>query len=225
MRFIAIYTDVAGYPNRREQLARLAAAHGGGFLAISPDDKDLGLPQIRLPDTWVPAAMPRAVADYWRAGYQWVRAIEQHALVADHFIGIEGDVGGDDAAWSALFGCTFDPQIDVACPFARNSPRGWGMFGALAVFTRRAIPWISAKAEETREMLHENSIPLSVAAAGGTIRDLRAITGPRLFSRLTLRYCQLNRPQPVPLLRPGMLSHPCKYDHPTGEPVNGGPGA
>jgi hypothetical protein len=209
-RLQVVFTDTAGFPNRREQLSRIATDCGADFTAISPDDMALGIQQATIPPDWLPMDTPYPQDHWLRAGYYWIAAIQALDIQASHYIGIEGDVHGDDDAWRHLFSAKIHDGIDLAGPFIR-SHGGHHMHGCMAILSRRAVDWVAASAESTRSIHHEHAIPSTVAANGGRLADLRKVA-PKLFSRLTLRYCQPDRPDPAPLIRPAMLSHPCKWD-------------
>jgi hypothetical protein len=210
----AIFTDVGDYPNRRREIARVAAENGADFHAITSPDRPNGLPRVAIPPAWLPAQEKQPFAEWLRGAYRPIFHILEQRIASDYFLLIEGDVHGDSAAWQRLFSADLSTAPDLAAPFARIGGQGWQCHGALMLISRRAADWISEAAETNCHQLFELSIPQSVAAAGGTIRDLRSVAGARIFSRRTLRFCQPDKPQPVPLIKPGMLSHPCKWDPP-----------
>lgn len=190
-----LYNDAHLYPRRAEQIERITRTCGASCWTLTHDDP--------IPADWLPDK-PQPAADWLRAGYRSIHYIQRHRIRATHYLHIEGDVHGDDAAWQRLISISLSPA-DLISPFARADR----CFGGLMAFSARAIHWLAAAAARTRHLLHEISIPESIAAHHGIIRDLRA-AAPRLISRRTLLYSGPSLPHRHPLMRPAMLSHPVK---------------
>lgn len=208
-----IFTDVAGYPNRREQLRRIAAEFGGSFLAISPPDMELGIPQVDIPREWEDKGNPKLKNGKGRGVYRTARAISLHAIDADYFVHVEGDMHGDDAAWRALFrGMLNVADFDLACAFPRRSRSGtWQCFVGITILSNRAMGWLIQDAAVTASRHNERAVPETVSRHGGKIIGLRSICR-KAISRRSIRFCTERTPSPRPLIRDGLLSHPCKFD-------------
>ena len=63
----------------------------------------------------------------------------------------------------------------------------------------------------TASVHNERAVPETVAKHGGRITGLRAVCR-KAISRRSLRFVVEGRDAPRPMLRPGILSHPCKWD-------------
>jgi hypothetical protein len=211
--FAVIFTDVAGYPNRRDQIRRIAAEFGGTFLAISPAEIELGIRKVAIPGKWEDKRKSKLKNGKDRTVYRTAQAVSEIGVTADFYVHLEGDVHGDDAAWRCLFKSILAaPPFDLACAFPMKSRAGrWQCFIGITILSARAMQWVIQDAPATASVHNERAVPETVAKHGGRITGLRAVCR-KAISRRSLRFVVEGRDAPRPMLRPGILSHPCKWD-------------